>query len=306
MKSRSPRRDGHAGMRRTLIRRRRGDGGSGRYAGLMISAMTLAGMLLLVLSCGDGTVEPPSPPPPPAPVATTVTVTPASAALTALEETTRLTAEVRDQNGQVMAGATVAWTSGDASVAAVDASGQVTAAANGSATITATAGSVSGTAAVTVQVVNEADRAALVALYHATDGPNWIDNTNWLTDAPLGEWYGVETDTSGRVVSLNLSGRWDRELDKAIPHGLRGPIPPELGNLANLQVLELASNNLTGAIPPELGDLANLRVLSLWGNPFKGGIPPELGGFVNLTSLDLSGSNLSGAIPPELGTHLPV
>ena len=102
---------------------------------------------VLVLSCGDGAVEPA---PPPAPVATTVTVSPASATLTAVEETARLTAGVRDQNGQVMAGATVAWTTSDASVAAVDASGLVTAAANGSATITATAGSVSGTAAVTV------------------------------------------------------------------------------------------------------------------------------------------------------------
>jgi uncharacterized protein YjdB len=110
-------------------------------------------MLLLVLSCGDGTVEPP--PPPPAPVATTVTVNPASATLTALEETARFTAEVRDQNGQVMAGAAVAWVSSEASVAAVDASGLVMAAANGSATITAMAGSVSGTAAVTVaQVVS--------------------------------------------------------------------------------------------------------------------------------------------------------
>ena len=27
------------------------------------------------------------------------------------------------------------------------------------------------------------DRAALVALYNATDGPNWNDNTNWLSEA---------------------------------------------------------------------------------------------------------------------------
>lgn len=53
-------------------------------------------------------------------------------------------------------------------------------------TIPATAGSVSGTAAVTVaQEVNAADRAALVALHEATDGPNWVNNDNWLTDATL-------------------------------------------------------------------------------------------------------------------------
>ena len=112
----------------------------------------VAAMALLVLSCGDGAVEPA---PSQASVATAVTVSPGSATLTAIEETARFTAEVRDQNGQAMSGAAVAWTSSDASVAAVDAAGQVTAAANGSATITATAGSVSGTAAVTVaQVVS--------------------------------------------------------------------------------------------------------------------------------------------------------
>ena len=48
----------------------------------------------------------------------------------------------------------------------------------------------------------DSDRAALVALYEATDGPNWVDNGNWLTDAPLGEWYGVDTGCfrAGRAV----------------------------------------------------------------------------------------------------------
>ena len=115
-----------------------------------IPAMAIGAIALAALSCGDGAVEPP---PAPVPVATTVTVNPGSAALDALEETARLTAEVRDQNRQVMAGAAVAWSSSDASVATVDASGLVTAVANGSATITATAGSVSGTGAVTVAQV---------------------------------------------------------------------------------------------------------------------------------------------------------
>lgn len=29
------------------------------------------------------------------------------------------------------------------------------------------------------------DRAALVALYNATDGANWDDNDDWLSDEPL-------------------------------------------------------------------------------------------------------------------------
>ena len=30
------------------------------------------------------------------------------------------------------------------------------------------------------------ERAVLVTLYEATDGPSWVDAENWLTDAPLG------------------------------------------------------------------------------------------------------------------------
>ena len=102
-------------------------------------------------ACGDGATEPPAPPPDP-PRPTTVTVTPATAELASLGETVQLRAEVRDQNGQVMAGAAVTWASSSAAVATVSAAGLVTAAGNGTATITATAGSASGSATVTVSV----------------------------------------------------------------------------------------------------------------------------------------------------------
>ena len=45
----------------------------------------------------------------------------------------------------------------------------------------------------------ETDRAALVALYNATNGPEWSGNRYWLTDLPISAWQGVDTDESGRV-----------------------------------------------------------------------------------------------------------
>ena len=94
-----------------------------------------------------------------------------------------------------------------------------------------------------------ADRAVLVALYEATGGANWKDNTNWLSEAPLDEWYGVTTDEEGWVWRLNLD--WNE---------LTGTIPVELAQLKNLTHLSLGGNELTGTIPVELAQLKNLTV----------------------------------------------
>ena len=135
-----------------------------------------------------------------------------------------------------------------------------------------------------------ADRAALVALYNATGGANWTNNTNWLSNEPLSEWHRVETDEDGRVTALRL-----------VANGLSGEIPAELENLTNLQVLSLSTNTLSGEIPAELENLTNLQILSLSANELSGKIPAELGNLTNLEGLDLLQNTLSGEIPAELG-----
>ena len=142
------------------------------------------------------------------------------------------------------------------------------------------------------------DRAGLVALYHATGGPNWTNKHNWLSNAPLGQWYGVTTDSGGRVTELHLH-----------ENELTGRIPLELGNLSNLNHLNLWGNQLSGEIPAELGDLSSLGVVSLSVNQLSGEIPSWLGRLANLRRLDLRWNQLSGEIPTELGrltnlTHL--
>ena len=106
-------------------------------------------------------------------------------------------------------------------------------------------------------------RSALEAIYDATGGGDWYSRDNWLSDRPLDDWYGVSTNADGYVDSINLHG-----------NGLSGPIPAELGNLANLEILWLNGTGVSGPIPAELGNLANLKELfshaaGLWWVPFR-------------------------------------
>ncbi len=134
------------------------------------------------------------------------------------------------------------------------------------------------------------DRDILVRLYEATDGEKWVESENWLTDTPLGSWFGVSTDADGRVTGIDLGG-----------NGLVGRLPPELGSLAELRDLSLRSNGLAGTIPLELGSLASLEILRLTSNELSGRIPPSLGNLSELRRLGLSDNLLTGSIPSELG-----
>ena len=136
----------------------------------------------------------------------------------------------------------------------------------------------------------ESDRAVLVALYNATDGPNWTGNTHWLSNEPLSEWRGVGVNDDGRVTALWLFG-----------NQLTGEIPVELSQLSQLQLLYLSSNQLTGEIPVELSQLSQLQDLSLDSNQLTGEIPVELSQLSQLQLLYLSSNQLTGEIPVELG-----
>ena len=134
------------------------------------------------------------------------------------------------------------------------------------------------------------ERQILTTLYEASGGANWIRSDNWLTDAPLEDWYGVRVDAAGRVISLRL-----------IDNGLTDLVPPELGSLASLEDLQLSANGLTGQIPPELGNLSKVTRLILDSNRLTGAIPPELGSLADLKDLVLSNNRLTGSIPSEVG-----
>ena len=130
-------------------------------------------------------------------------------------------------------------------------------------------------------------RAVLLAVKDTLAGDVSL---NWHAAVPVGLWQGVTVDgPEGRITGLDLAGL-----------GLNGRIPPELGDLASLEHLNLSYNTLTGGIPSELGKLTNLRTLELAGNALTGPIPPELGGLEILFFLRLAGNDFHGCLPREL------
>ena len=140
----------------------------------------------------------------------------------------------------------------------------------------------------------EADRDVLVRLYDATDGPNWEDSSNWLSDRSMESWFGVTTDDEGHVIELRL------------PHNLlSGQIPTELGNLSSLTRLSLWDNQLSGTVPSELSRLANLTYLWLNQNKLTGEIPRRLTDLTMLESLTFeSNAGLCAPIDSAFQTWL--
>ncbi len=239
-------------------------------------------MAFVLAACGDEPVEPT-----PAPVPASITITAPDTKLFA-GSTVQLSAQVYGDAGQVL-NVEVQWSSSDTTVASVNGRGAVTALQTGAVRIRATYGNISSS--IDMLVEHHPDRAVLVDLYRALDGPNWVTPEGpWLTDRGLDAWHGVETDLRGNVTRLSLPGA-----------GLKGSLPPAIGGLDKLAELDLSGNAISGPIPPEIAALQSLERLNLGGNPLSGPIPAELGTLESLTSLFLSRNRFSGPIPPELG-----
>ena len=142
------------------------------------------------------------------------------------------------------------------------------------------------------------------------DGDNWNNNTNWCTDAPLNEWYGVQVE-GGEVVSINLNY-----------NNLSGDVPPEITQLTHLRDFVVYGNNITslpenfgelksleyldcdgtnlGVFPPQVLELTNLRELWLNGNGIEGQLPEGLANLTSLEYLYLYDNEFSGVLPDFL------
>ena len=122
----------------------------------MKRALSCTVLALLLWGCSDSPSEPK--------VATTVVVTPGSVTFDAVGATKVVHASVKDQKGGSMSGVALSWSSSSPAATVVGAGGDsavVTAAANGTASISASTGTVAGAAAVQVaQVATVIEKAS--------------------------------------------------------------------------------------------------------------------------------------------------
>lgn len=93
-------------------------------------------------------------------------------------------------------------------------------------------------------------------------------------------------------------------------NSLFDPIPTNLGELNNLEHINLQNNFLAGQVPSELGNLAFVKQLILSQNFISGTLPAEIGNMLSLEVLNLEGrlvgmqaatDNIGGPIPTSLG-----
>ncbi|WP_339785751.1 T9SS type A sorting domain-containing protein [uncultured Imperialibacter sp.] len=78
------------------------------------------------------------------------------------------------------------------------------------------------------------DSLALVSLYNALDGANWVNNTNWLAPGQKVEnWFGVTASLS-RITGIDLAA-----------NGLRGVLPNDILVLDSLKILDVSNNQIS-------------------------------------------------------------
>lgn len=120
------------------------------------------------------------------------------------------------------------------------------------------------------------DSLALVNLYNNTGGDNWTNHKNWLTSAPISQWYGVGLDKAGKVDTLFLAN-----------NNLTGSIGNnDIALLNYITILDIHGNNLVGVAIPE-NSLNTLTYLDLSSSIYLKNFTYATNSLSNLQFLDI-------------------
>lgn len=128
-------------------------------------------------------------------------------------------------------------------------------------------------------------------------------NNNLLTDIPKGLW------NNGSLSYVDLSYNQIKTIPEctdcpnldilSMEYNILTSLPTSLWNMKSLTYLDLTHNQLK-ELPAEVGNLTNLEGLDLDNNLIEGEIPTEISNLKKLRSLDLSNNLLTGKIPSAI------
>lgn len=146
-------------------------------------------------------------------------------------------------------------------------------------------------------------RYALMVLYFATSGDQWLYDLNF-SNAERDEchWNHSFRQLGGSSIVLGVGCNDDDQVTSIAidAMGLAGILPPELSLLTHLQHLSLDNNSLEGALPVSLHTMTQLESLELKNNHFATQVPKWLGNLNKLKTLALSNNSFRSTLPSEL------
>lgn len=189
---------------------------------------------------------------------------------------------------------------------------------------------------VRISQIGENDEGSLTkgleAFYSALHGESWIDNTNWCTDAPLFEWYGISAsmvagkqsmgagdgfvyfgDTDDWVLDIggnNLKGTIPEEFWKAFRcfsyvrinnEYLPESCMPDYAWHENLVILDLSMSFIQMPLSPSIAKAEKLQKLLMQACPVKGAIPSEITSLGQLSQVNMRECEITGELPLSLG-----
>jgi hypothetical protein len=159
-------------------------------------------------------------------------------------------------------------------------------------------------------------RFVLAVLFYAVNsGTPWRPTVgNWLgRDSNECEWHGCTCSKEHRIQELSVR---DFEVVGYIPPeiglldqlvlidggntSIFGQLPTEITTLTRLSGLRVDQSRISGTIPAEIGRLTGLEVLYLQSSDITGTIPSELATLTNLRKLRIDNTALNGTLPTEL------
>ena len=159
--------------------------------------------------------------------------------------------------------------------------------------------------------INEYSQIRHVCIEEWGDAADWckvkVYHSNGLFNAPSCGCRVIVPPNCGSGLNKTLPGDVFTKLGSAVTVAMfggycdfYGPIPSEIGELDNLELLFLGVNRFNGTLPASLGNLKSTQYLGLSQNELKGEIPAWIGNMKNLEILLLNNNQLEGEIPEKV------